>query len=306
MLRIFIGELEEAFHIQGHTLTVLYDDNARGAWAEAAGVDDEHDETGNHTFVMNGQGPPRDYELRLQSCIVQLVAAEPARAVCVLHSAANGRIGLMLRRLPPLVVMMRCEPRDGGMSLMSARLGSERAGGSHAVPVPRALDADDDDEVTEDTEQRDEITHDHSATSTEVEPQLLARPHDEWARGLIWSMNKVYCCRETGCLQSSRPYASLVDDEDEWAKVEWGDADGATLVQTAGEAAQVLAQRAGKACTVHVALELTFGRPPPMPSQQQAGASEAVIRADPNAGAHVAAGRRGDLMDVRVRSAVVD
>ena len=99
----------------------------------------------------------------------------------------------------------------------------------------------------------------------------------------------------------------------------WGDGDGAELVRTAGEAARALAQRdygartvRGGACTVHVAVELVFGRrtvgeAEAMPSQQQqeqAGASEAIVRADPRVDA--AARRRGDLVEVCVRSAVVD
>ena len=94
-LRIFFREHN---HLHGHAIVISYRSDTNPQNPE-----DEDDES--YFYIRAGAD-----DSQLQSRVIELMVAAPDRAVCVRTSAANGRIGLMLHRLPLLLITVRCMP----------------------------------------------------------------------------------------------------------------------------------------------------------------------------------------------------
>ena len=228
--------LREHEHLRGHAMVVSYDDDMF-----ASGDKDDGDE-GDHWSIIK-----QDDEI-VQQHVVQLMRSAPERAICVRHSAANGRIGLLLRRMPPLLFTITCQ--DSSVSIDSASLS-----GSAPIVPQQLLTNDEEPSTASSLEVQADLVSDRSEALVRRAGATAA----SWAVPLLWSLSKVYCCRD---YQRER-YEALVDDDDDWTKVIWAADDGTRILRAAADAASALAsQQAGsRPCTVLVALECVFGSP---------------------------------------------
>ena len=231
-LRNFFRERE---HQQGHALVVSY-------------ADSTFEDYENSSIAIAG------HHECVQRRVCELMSAAPSRSISVHHSAANGRIGLLLRRMPPLLVALR-------MSSGAPTVESVALAGSAQPVVPSFLD-DFDDELSSPS---------RGLGDAIAAPMVRASTVQAWAGPLIWSLGKVYCQRS-----ANARYEAVVEDQDDWVKVTWAVDDGAALIRVAAEAASALARHEEGPCTVRVALECVFGCPPPPASLS---ASTTVVQA---------------------------
>ena len=267
-VRIFYREHEQH---KGHALVVAYDDalfSPSNAGEEKERDDDGSDDDDNdeeNAYAVIGTGGTDE---QAQSQVIKLMRLAPEREVVVRHSAANGRVGLMLRRMPPLLVTLQCAP---GVPAIVAH--ATLAGGAPPI-VPTSLLVDDEAELVASPPQQ------HlGETSGDELVRRAASAADKWAGWsgrLLWSLGKVYCCRD-----GRRPrYEALVEEQEEWTKVEWAADDGARILRVAVDAASALAQYEARPCTVRVALECVFGCAQAAPGAGQAGGSVALVAAE--------------------------
>ena len=276
-LRVFYREHE---HLGGHALLVAYDDGAA--------LDNDADEERSCITICGGGD-----DLHLQHRVLELMSAAPERAVCVRHSAANGRIGLMLRRMPPLIVTVRCEPASPATVERIALAGSTAP---PILPKPLFGEDDEDDEDESPIQARDLS---EASSGAELAHHAVETSDDEWARQVSWSLAKVYCCRGPGAR-----YNSLLDDQDDWTKVVWAADDGMRIMRAASAAATALMTHSGKAsASVHVALECVFGS-----AAQRGGGGEVNVRSTAVVPASAAKEGmvQGELRDIVVTWARID
>ena len=203
------------------------------------------------SIVIIGQG---FWQEDVQSKVVALASAEPSRAIRIRHSKGNGRIGLMLRRLPPLLVTFKCGGGGGGQLAVEC---AHLAGHAAPPPPPELLRDDDDDDEDEEAD---------GGGETAAAPNAMVRraaPINRWAAPLLWSLGKVYCCHS----DRGGVYSACEEDQNRWAKVRWGGHDGERILSVAADAARALManEKSDCSCTVRVALELVFGSPEETP-----------------------------------------
>lgn len=254
--------------------------------AVVIGYDDDtgesaYDEEGDEYSVVPTDGS--DWWREATVRIGRLAAAAPSRPICLRGSAANGRIGLLLRRLPALSVTLRTGATE------SAVVCSARLWGQELSPVPDTEDWD----ASSTTEQ-----HLGCASGNEVLRPTAHSSARDWVPALAYALAKVYCCRRETV---AGVYAAAVDDQDEWTKVRWREtSDGAAILRVALDAAAGLAR--GDACTVRIGLELIFG-------DARRGGSNDAVGSMALATAAVSAEARpedaGDLRAVQVVAAAV-
>lgn len=241
-LRVFFREHN---HLHGHAIVISYSSDTNPQNPE-----DEDDES--YFYIRAGAD-----DSQLQSRVIELMAAAPDRAVCVRTSAANGRIGLMLHRLPPLLITVRCMP-DTNVHIERAILA-----GSSAPVLPSTMISTDDEDVC--ARPRD--------LGVASDSPLVRRPFvvDAWVEPLLWSLGKVYCCHGP-----SERYEALVDDQEDWSKVAWTPDDGALILRVAADAAKALAMRESRPCAVQVALECVFGSRWDRGRERSGGGSDSI------------------------------
>ena len=219
----------------------------------------------------------------------------------------------MLRRLPLLMVSMRCAS-DGRVEIESSRLRGHAplSSSSDEVVQPKAHLGEG---TGADVVRRVPATLDDWAASllwmllkvhrgplltlTRLNPNNpIPEPEPSLTRTLLWMLRKVY--RGPWCFGA---YGAALDDPDDWTKVRWTESDGRRL-RVASDAARALVGRAGCPCTVQLGLEFVFG-PPPLDLRLDgwnAFASAQATAVTPSANEHRAeleSQRLSDLSDLR-------
>lgn len=238
----FVRELPEysAGMLYGQAILISYDDlmlldNSEGIYiADDVEEGDDSDSTDriDRGFNVVTIGST-EWAARCHLVATRLARKAPSRPICMVHSESNGRIGLMLRRLPPLVVLLHCIPGKS-VEIEAAYLrGQTPPSCSSSEVLPTQM-------------------HLGTATGVEVERRVPASLN-EWAAPLLWNLGKVY----HGPWGFSA-YGAFVDNHDDWCKVEWGNS-GNTILDAAVRCASALARREPSACKVQLALELIFG-----------------------------------------------
>lgn len=171
-LSSFLSEHGGADSSRGHAVHIAHDDNdtfdCQGSSDGSGGSDDE-DERDSSVFTIGAMG----WLSRCEERAAQLLRASPSRSIYLRYSEANGRIGLMLRRLPLLMVSMRCAS-DGRVEIESARLRGRGplSSSSDEVVQPKA--------------------HLGEGTGADVVRRVPATL-DDWAASLLWMLLKVHC-----------------------------------------------------------------------------------------------------------------
>lgn len=159
----------------------------------------------------------------LQQALRCVAACDRSAAVCVQHDPANGRIGLLLRRCPPLWARVEL---DG------AAVHDHTAADTPLDAMPLA------------------------PVAPPTAPPAAAQ---EAAARLLWGLRKVYCAGDLA--GGGARFGAFSRDADDWRKVEWRLHDDAALVgSVAQRAACALAPMCGDASAIHLALALCFGR----------------------------------------------
>ena len=170
-LSSFLSEHEGADNSRGHAVHIAHDDNdsfdCEGSSDGSGGSDDE-DERDSSVFTIGAMS----WLSRCEERAAQLLRESPSRSIYLRYSEANGRIGLMLRRLPLLMVSMRCAS-DGRVEIESARLRGHAplSSSSDEVVQPKA--------------------HLGEGTGADVVRRVPATL-DDWAASLLWMLLKVH------------------------------------------------------------------------------------------------------------------
>ena len=172
----------------------------------------------------------------------------------------NGRIGLLLNPLPPLLFAFR---KNGIADIVIERAWLEGSAEPLQPPPepdrrPLAL-----------TETADGAAGANMALSAQNSSR--ASP---WEPQLLWQLGKIYCARHAD--HDGARYPAEDDDQDSWAKARFCASDAALVLNAAADAAST-ALRSPNTQSAVVSVELSFGPPPPPPPASAALVVDAAV-----------------------------
>ena len=160
----------------------------------------------------------------------------------------NGRIGLLLNPLPPLLFAFN---RNSINELQIERAWLEGSPEPLQPPPepdrrPLALPT----------------TGGAAGADTALATQNSSRA-SPWEPQLLWQLGKIYCARHAD--HDGARYPAEDDDQDSWAKARFCASDAALVLRAAADAASAALESPNTQSAV-VSIELSFGPPPPPPA----------------------------------------
>ena len=159
----------------------------------------------------------------------------------------NGRIGLLLNPLPPLLFVFR---KNSLADIVIERAWLEGS------PEPLQPPPEPDRRPLQLPETAGGAAGADAALTAQNSPR--ASP---WEPQLLWQLGKIYCARHAD--HDGARYPAEDDDQDAWAKARFSDGDAALVLNTAVDA--VSAAWSPNTQSAVVSIELSFGPPPPPP-----------------------------------------
>ena len=172
----------------------------------------------------------------------------------------NGRIGLLLNPLPPLLFVFR---KNSLADIVIERAWLEGS------PEPLQPPPEPDRRPLQLPETAGGAAGADAALTAQNSPR--ASP---WEPQLLWQLGKIYCARHAD--HDSARYPAEDDDQDAWAKARFSDGDAALVLNAAADAAST-ALRSPNTQSAVVSVELSFGPPPPPPPASAALVVDAAV-----------------------------
>ena len=170
----------------------------------------------------------------------------------------NGRIGLLLNPLPPLLFAFR---RNSVADIVLARAWLE--GSPEPLQPPPEPDR---------RPALPETTHGAAGADAALAAQNSSRA-SPWEPQLLWQLGKIYCARHAD--HDGARYPAEDDDQDSWAKARFSAGDAALVLRAAADAASAAWSPNTQSAVVSV--ELSFGPPPPPPPASAALVVDAAV-----------------------------
>jgi hypothetical protein len=172
----------------------------------------------------------------------------------------NGRIGLLLNPLPPLLFAFE-KNSTADICLMRAWLEGS------AEPLPPPPEAD-----------RRQLALPETADGAAGAGAALTAQNSSraspWEPQLLWQLGKIYCARHAD--HDGARYPAEDDDQDSWAKARFCASDAALVLNAAADAASAALESPNTQSAV-VSVELSFGPPPPPPPASAALVVDAAV-----------------------------
>ena len=172
----------------------------------------------------------------------------------------NGRIGILLNPLPPLLFAFE-KNSTADICLMRAWLEGS------AEPLPPPPEAD-----------RRQLALPETADGAAGAGAALTAQNSSraspWEPQLLWQLGKIYCARHAD--HDGARYPAEDDDQDSWAKARFCASDAALVLNAAADAASAALESPNTQSAV-VSVELSFGPPPPPPPASAALVVDAAV-----------------------------
>ena len=171
----------------------------------------------------------------------------------------NGRIGLLLNPLPPLLFAFE---KNSAADICLTRAWLE--GSAEPLQPPPEPD------------RRPISLPEHTGGAAGANTALTAQNSSRaspWEPQLLWQLGKIYCARHAD--HDSARYPAEDDDQDSWAKARFRDSDAALVLRAAADAA--CAALSPNTQSAVVSVELSFGPPPPPPPASAALVVDAAV-----------------------------
>ena len=171
----------------------------------------------------------------------------------------NGRIGLLLNPLPPLLFAFE---KNSTADICLTRAWLE--GSAEPLQPPPEPD-------------RRPFLPEHTGGAAGANTALAAQNSSRsspWEPQLLWQLGKIYCARHAD--HDSARYPAEDDDQDAWAKARFSDGDAALVLRAAADAASAALESPNTQSAV-VSVELSFGPPPPPPPASAALVVDAAV-----------------------------
>ena len=160
----------------------------------------------------------------------------------------NGRIGLLLNPLPPLLFAFE---KNSLADICLTRAWLE--GSAEPLQPPPEPDR---------RPSLPEHTGGAAGANTALTAQNSSRA-SPWEPQLLWQLGKIYCARHAD--HDGARYPAEDDDQDSWAKARFSAGDAALVLNAASAAASAALESPNTQSAV-VSVELSFGPPPPPPA----------------------------------------
>ena len=171
----------------------------------------------------------------------------------------NGRIGLLLNPLPPLLFAFR---KNSVADIVIQRAWLEGS----AEPLPPPPEAD-----------RRPLLPETEGGAAGANAAITAQNTSRaapWKPQLLWQLGKIYCARHAD--HDGARYPAEDDDQDSWAKARFCDSDAALVLRAAADVACAALESPNTQSAV-VSVELSFGPPPPPPPASAALVVDAAV-----------------------------